>query len=276
MSRRRRRESGGCFGTAARFVTALLMLVACGMVFGFGYLIVGTDETITAPAFIDDLVARFDTTEPTPAPTVAAVAEVPTATNTNTPSPIRATFTPLPAQPTFTPVILRETRAPTESPTPRPTLPSRTPTFTPTATATNTPTATPTGPTPTTAPTRSQFPFTKTDTSPFYLKNFANNNGCDWLGVAGEVLDLSRNPVAANSFRVHVWGEGIDQLVFTGTAPIYSDSGWEVRLGDSPTVREYNVQLESVNGTAVSQVYRIQTRASCDDNLVRLDFVQNN
>lgn len=271
----RGRRSGGCLGTAAKFLTALLMLAACGLVLGFGYLLVGTDETLAAPRFVDTLLARFDNSIPTPAPTVAAVALIPTATDTPTPSPIQATFTPLPSQPTFTPVTLRNTRPPTEEPTPRPTIPSRTPTHTPTATPTHTPTATPTGPTPTTPPTRSPFPFTKSDTSPFYLKNFSNSSACDWLGVAGEVLDLSGNPVAANSFRVHVWGEGVDQLVFVGTAPIYSDSGWEVRLGDSPVVREYNVQLESVNGTAVSQVYRIQTRASCDDNLVRLDFVQN-
>ncbi len=89
------------------------------------------------------------------------------------------------------------------------------------------------------------------------------------------MLNLQKNPVAIGSFRVHVWGEGVDQRALAGSAPLYSDSGWEVILADAPAVREYNVQLESQNGTAVSQVYRIQTRASCDDNLVRIDFIQN-
>ena len=95
------------------------------------------------------------------------------------------------------------------------------------------------------------------------------------MGIAGEVLDLSRNPVPAGSYRVHVWGSGIDERVSVGSAPDYSPSGWEQFLFDSPIVRDYNVQLETANGTAVSQVYNVTTRASCNQNLLRLDFLQN-
>ena len=95
------------------------------------------------------------------------------------------------------------------------------------------------------------------------------------MGVAGEVLDLNRNPVEVGSYRIHVWGNGIDERVVAGSAPYYSPSGWEQFLFDSPVIRDYTVQLESVNGTAVSQAYRIQTRSSCNQNLVRVDFVQN-
>jgi hypothetical protein len=95
------------------------------------------------------------------------------------------------------------------------------------------------------------------------------------MGVAGEVLDLNRNPVVVGSYRVHVWGSGLDERVVVGGAPAYSPSGWEQFLFNSPVVRDYNVQLETPNGTAVSQVYSIQTRASCSQNLVRLDFLQN-
>lgn len=95
------------------------------------------------------------------------------------------------------------------------------------------------------------------------------------MGVAGEVLDLNRNPVAAGSYQVHVWGSGLDERVAAGSAADYSPSGWEQFLFDSPVIRDYTVQLESTNGTAVSQAYRIQTRSSCNQNLVRLDFVQN-
>lgn len=117
-------------------------------------------------------------------------------------------------------------------------------------------------------------PFIKTEYSPFYLKNFANNAGCDWMGVAGEVLDLARNPVAAGSYTVHVWGSGIDARLTVGTAPAYSPSGWELFLFDSPVVRDYEIQLETSSGTAVSSIYAFQTRGSCDENLVRFDFVQ--
>ena len=118
-------------------------------------------------------------------------------------------------------------------------------------------------------------PFVKTESSPFYLQNYANNAGCDWMGMAGEVLDLDHNPVPAGSYRVHLWGSGIDSRVTVGTAPAYSPSGWEQFLFDSPVVRDYEIQLESVGGTAVSPIYAVQTRASCNENLVRFDFIQN-
>ncbi len=95
------------------------------------------------------------------------------------------------------------------------------------------------------------------------------------MGVAGEVLDLNRVPVNAGSYKVHVWGGGIDKRLVVGTAPAYSPSGWEQFLFDSPIVRDYNVQLESGNGTAVSEVYNFQSRANCNQNLIRFDFVQN-
>jgi hypothetical protein len=118
-------------------------------------------------------------------------------------------------------------------------------------------------------------PFVKTESSPFYLQNFANNAGCDWMGIAGEVLDLDRNPVVAGSYRVHIWGSGIDERLTVGTAPAYSPSGWEQFLFDSPVVRDYEIQLETSSGTAVSPIYAVRTRASCNENLVRFDFIQN-
>jgi hypothetical protein len=63
--------------------------------------------------------------------------------------------------------------------------------------------------------------------------------------------------------------------VVVGGAPAYSPSGWEQFLFNSPVQREYNVQLETPSGTAVSQVHSISTRGSCSENLVRLDFLQN-
>lgn len=205
-------------------------------------------------------------------PTLVAVAVVPTPLPTNTRSAeILPTFTPA-APATAIPAAPTNTRSPTSEPSITPTFPpptsTRTPTPTPTSTATE-------GPTPTETATRSDFPFTKDVISPIYLTNFANNAQCNWMGMAGEVLDLDRNQVPTGSYVVHVWGSGIDQRVAVGTAPAYAPSGWEVFLNNAPAVRDYNVQLESPQGTPVSQVYAVQTRASCDENLVYFVFVQN-
>ncbi|MCA9924081.1 MAG: hypothetical protein KC421_17010, partial [Anaerolineales bacterium] len=243
---------------------------------GFFYLF-STDRDISTERLSRAINVLLAPDLPTPIP----VAVIPTLGPTNTPFPtptpsgLLATWTPVPLEPSVTPKPSNTPR-PSRTPSPIPTFPTKTATPTPTNTPTETPTITPTGPTPTTPPTRSAFPFTKTDNSPFYLQNFSNNAGCSWAGIAGEVLDLNRNPVPVGRFRVHIWGDGFgDKYVLVGSAPIYSSSGWELMLSESPSVREYNVQLESENGTAVSQLYRVQTQSNCDKNLLRIDFIQN-
>ena len=208
-------------------------------------------------------------------PTVVA-AVVPTLTPTPTINPIVATWTP-PSQGG----VATSTRKPfatlaaSSTPTATPIIPTRTNTPTSTPTPTNTATPTPLGPTMTPSPTRSQYEFTKADFSPIYLQNYANGAGCDWMGLAGEVLDLDRRPVLTGMYNIHVWESGIDQRALVGGAPAYSPSGWEQFVNNQPTIATYNVQLETVNGTAVSQVYSIQTRDSCNQNLTRIDFIQN-
>lgn len=167
-------------------------------------------------------------------------------------------------QPTYT-------RRPTTVPSATPSLPALTNTPTSTPTPTETPTA---GPTPTASNTPSAFLFTKDEVSPQYLQN-ANSAGCSWLGVAGDAFDVAGNPVAAGSYVVHIWDSGIDARILVGSAPAYGPSGWEQFVYDQPVVRSYNLQLESVNGTPVSQVYRVNTAASCNQNLVYFSFVQN-
>lgn len=250
-------------------LTAMLLLLAVLTIVALGAIFLVPDLLNTLPI---DISGPVDEGEPTP--TGAVVAEVPSVTATSTPGPLVATWTPVAPGPTSTPAPTN-TRGPTLTPSLIPTFPTRTPTPTQTPTPTNTPTETPTGPTPTPSPSRSAFPFTKTDTSPFYLQNYANSAGCNWLGIAGEVLDLNRNPVPDGQYKVHVWGSGIDQRPDVGGAKDYSPSGWEQFVANTPLIRDYNVQLETINGTAVSQVYTVQTRASCSQNLVRFDFVQN-
>lgn len=213
-----------------------------------------------------------------PTPTLLAAA-VPPPTLTATPIPTETpefgqlppTHTPVPAGNTATPVPINTLR-PTLTPSITPTFPPPTPTKTPTPTPTDTPTP---GPSPTVTSTRSPFPFTKDIVSPQYLQNFANAAGCNWMGIAGEVFDLNGNPVPYGEYRVHVWDGGVDQRVTVGNAPAYGPSGFEQFLFDAPRVQDHSIQLETANGTAVSQVYRVQTRASCNQNLLYFVFVQN-
>lgn len=279
MASRKKQESG-CLGSLANFAAAVLFLISLILGGAVCFILVGPGagpvyEQITnyfEPSVADIDVSQIELTEGMP--TLVAVAVFPT----NTPTPefptLAPTWTDIPDLPTITP-LPELTLRPTLTPSIIPTFPSKTPTPTFTPTSTNTPTATPTGPTPTPSPTRSQFPFTKTVNSPFYLQNQGNGAGCRWLGIAGTVLDINRNPVAAGTYTVHIWESGVDARVAAGSSPAYGPSGWEQFLFDSPEVRDYSLQLESVNGTPVSQVYRVQTHASCSENLLQFDFVQN-
>lgn len=252
-------------------------------------LLIGIVIVIVVAAYLilvpDNFVSDLFGTDPTePPPTLVAEALPPTPRPTNTPTDVPIdTPTNIPVKelpPTLTPVSQPDTatRAPVNTvrpsltPSVTPTLPPPTPTRTPTPTPTNTPTP---GPSPTATNTRSAFPFTKDLVSPQYLQNYANSAGCNWLGIAGEVIDVNGNPVAHGSYRVHVWESGVDGRVVVGDAPAYGPSGYEQFLFDAPRVQEHNVQLETANGTAVSQVYRVQTRASCNQNLLYFVFSQN-
>ncbi|MDJ0752154.1 MAG: hypothetical protein QNJ45_01445 [Ardenticatenaceae bacterium] len=251
-------------GRVANIITYALILLSLAAIVGFAVLFISPD-----------LVSFGPTSTPRPssaAPTIAAVAVVPSLTPTPTDDGrLRPTFTPVATEPPLA-AQPTNTRRPTLTPSVTPIIPSRTATPTPS----NTPTITPTpGPSPTATFTQSPFPFTKSPDSPIYLKNFANGAECDWMGIAGEVLDTNGLPVGSSRYRVHIWDSGVDERVPVGGAPAYGPSGYEQFLFSSPVIRNYNVQLETTSGTAVSQVYRVQTRSSCNENLVYLIFLQN-
>ena len=272
-------RSSGIGASLANILTVIFVVGIFVIIIAVAYLILvpndfvdgllGEEATQPPPTLVAQAIPP--TLRPTNAPT-----SIPTETPENTPTNTRALELP----PTLTPANEAEvaTRAPVNTvrpsltPSQTPTLPPPTPTRTPTPTPTHTPTP---GPSPTATSTRSAFPFTKDLVSPQYLQNFANSAGCNWLGLAGEVFDLDGNPVPQGAYRVHVWESGVDARVTVGDAPAYGPSGYEQFLFDAPRVQEHNVQLETANGTAVSQVFRIQTRASCNQNLIYFVFTQN-
>lgn len=280
MGRRTKKQSNSCLNSLANIVAAFLLLLALISAGAVAFVLLGPGaqsiyqqiERFFVPSVEDIDTAQI--ADGPGIPTRVVLAELPSPTFTPAVPTLAPTWTPIPSGPTSTPIPFSTLR-PSATPSPEPSLPTRTPTPTATNTPTETPTATPTGPTPTPSPTRSQYPFTKTDISPFYLENRANGAGCRWLGIAGTVLDNSWRPVPTGSYIVHIWDGGIDQRVSVGSAPAYGPSGWEQFVFDSPVVRDFNVQLESPNGTVVSQVYRVQTRANCSENLLQIDFVQN-
>jgi hypothetical protein len=229
---------------------------------------------------------------PTPVVSIPTALVLPTVTPTDTP-----TNTPLP---TWT-----NTPSPTNTPLPTdaPTLtPSNTPppsaTFTPTFTASNTYTAVPSQTitdtivpsltpnvtdTPTETPTLdftsqptepppSPFPFDLKDGQVIFTTNFANTAGCAWQGIGGQVFDMNDQPLT--QIRVHVFGSGVDTYAVSGSNTLYGISGWEIPVSNVVNNNTYLVELQTSQGTIISQQVQVLFVADCSRNLALVNFKQ--
>jgi hypothetical protein len=197
-----------------------------------------------------------------PTTTQAVVLSLPTATPT-----LPATDTLVPS---WTPVPSR---------TPRPTGTRR---YTPTASRTPgpsptfPPTWTPAGPTGTPPPTRSNYPFALKNNEIIYTQYFLSSD-CNWLGIAGLVLDKEGNPITG--VPVVLNGGGLENIVtYSGNAPAYGESGWEHFLDSRVKEGDFTVQLYRVRDNQsepVSDRIQVRTRADCRANLVMVVFELN-
>lgn len=172
--------------------------------------------------------------------------------------------TPLNPFPPFTPIPILITATflpPTESPpataTPLPTL-GPTPTFTPI------PAEAIQGPT-------SLFPFVVTNNGAVYVPN-GNENGCDWASIAGSVTDLVAAPL--DGYAIHISGDSLDETVYSGSVQSFGPGAFELFLNGAPQVGTYTIQLLSPQGVPLSETYTITTRATCEENVAVVSFLQ--
>ncbi len=192
------------------------------------------------------------------------------------------------------------------NPFPPPTLPVRMELNTPTPTASNvlpptwtpTPTLTPTNtqtpaPTATPFPTSSPipegeegsrpsngYPFVMAEGSPQYLENIYHPDlGCEWLGIAGQVLDINGAPFKQQLIEVGgvLGGRNIGTptlLLSSGMAPSYGESGFEFVLAEEPIASNETVWIQLVDQQLLplSEKYYINTSDSCSQNLILINF----
>lgn len=193
----------------------------------------------------------------------------------------QVSFNPYPP-PTHVPML----GTPTATNTPAQALPS---TWTPTVTISPTPTitltetpqpavgVTPEGsPTPGPSPTNS--PFSVQVGNPTFINNIANERGCDWMGVGGQVFDLSGAPITG--LNVHLEGAlagvpfSLDAL--TGSATTLGPAGYVFNLAEQPEASSGTIWLQLDDGAGVplsARIY-IETSDECDENLVLVNFTQ--
>lgn len=195
-----------------------------------------------------------------PPPTLPAAIALPT----STPTPI-VVF-----EPTWTPV---PSLTPTATSTPQPTA---TPEPTETAFPLFTPTNTAEG-----APPSASMPFVVAQGSPVAISSvtFHPEAGCSWMGVAGQVLDLSGAPVSTGvviQLSGVLGGKFLEITSLTSVAQQYGPAGYEIFLADQPLAsnRTLWVQLLDQAGLPMSDKIYFETYDDCERNLIFINFRQ--
>jgi hypothetical protein len=200
---------------------------------------------------------------PYPPPTLPPTVGPPTATNTPAiylPTEIPATPTP-PARP----------------------LPTAPPTGTPipTATTAETQEVTPSGTLEATTPPPTVQAGAQFELQPGSPTHTAHVQGCSVMGVGGRVFDLQSAPIIGLAVRMGGTLGGVDigtldSLTGSATA-LFGFGGYYFDLGSTPIASEGTLWiqvLDASSGLPLSEQIPLTTYASCDQNLVLVNFRQ--
>lgn len=174
---------------------------------------------------------------------------------------------------------------PTPSRTAQSTVPATNPPVKPSATTrpVSTATQTPTRkPTPVNTPEATRFTpaYLRQPGSPLYKSNFAHPaRGCNWLGVAGQVLDVNKKPLDGLVVQVDgmLNGKKVSANARTGSASTYGQGAYEITLAANPssTTGALYLTLSDEKGTLLSRKEYFSTYSDCRRNLILFNFIQN-
>ena len=193
-------------------------------------------------------------------PTLPAKIELPTATIT--PRRIADTWTPTFAPPvTETPSLAPATETPTPSSTYFLPSPEVIGSVSPSATV------------------DSEFSFLpQADPVAIDASIFNPGRGCNWTGIAGQVVDLQSRPVIGVTVHLKGFfgGKTVDVITLSGLYKQYGESGYEFELGTLPveTFDLLKVRLEDQAGLPLSDYVSIDTFSDCTKNLIVVNFKQ--
>jgi hypothetical protein len=117
-------------------------------------------------------------------------------------------------------------------------------------------------------------PFAIAEPGVTYTAN--STDDCDWASIGGTVTGLQGEPL--DGYRVSITDADdpgrLDVGVFSGAVLSFGPGGFEYILGNAPRAGRYDVQLLSAAGVPLSDEIRITTRATCEENVAIINFVQ--
>jgi hypothetical protein len=127
--------------------------------------------------------------------------------------------------------------------------------------------------------TANTFPFILQSVTPVYIENFARPlEGCDWLGIAGQVFDEDGKPSLNNVIMVtgEIEGKVVEIVGVTGVpeADIYGPGGFEMQIADHVFASEkaLTIQVFNLDGIPISDSIPFETLADCGKNLIIINF----
>lgn len=173
---------------------------------------------------------------------------------------------------------------PTDRPKPTEILPTYTPgttlpanwTATVAPTLTLTPTLPPTNTPPVVTPEPTPLPYSLLPGTPTFTQNFLNEQGCDWMGVAGHIEGVEDGETLDLWVKLggQLQGNPIDLMSLPGSAPAYGQGGYEFALSDKPIASENLlwIQLIDPSENPMSEKVYLETSDQCEENLVLVSW----
>lgn len=115
--------------------------------------------------------------------------------------------------------------------------------------------------------------------SPRPMINFAHpEEACKWMGVGGQIFDLTGNPVTNLLVKLTgtLNGEAIDLIAMSGGALSLGPGGYEFKISDHPIESNGTLWLSLFDnqGNAISDPMAFNTFAGCDQNFLLVNFTQ--
>jgi hypothetical protein len=93
------------------------------------------------------------------------------------------------------------------------------------------------------------------------------------MSIAGTITDLNGEPVPG--LAVEIRGENFNQVLFSGSAARLGDAGFEFYMGDTARAATYTLQVLGPTGGPVSDIIYVETGSTCQQNVARVEFIQN-
>jgi hypothetical protein len=122
------------------------------------------------------------------------------------------------------------------------------------------------------------FPYGLQSGTPAFLQNFVNTDGCNYLGVGGQVLKLNGDAVSGMVVEITgtLSGKNVLNLVLTGNAQNLGPGGYAIKIGDQPVASSgtLKIQVFDLNGAPQTPLIPIDTSADCNKNFLLVNFFE--